>query len=170
MTKRPVVLAAMLLAPAMLSSCSEKPVDLPYGTVQQMMANEVQPTADIYWGAVGSASELIDGEPVFREWKPETDAEWQAVAASAAKMRDLAQTLGSPAYADARGNGWTDFTDGLAEAATRAEQAAQSKDADAVFEAGGTLYSVCSACHQAFPPEEAPAGGEPVDMTPADNG
>lgn len=170
MTKRLQVMAAVLLCPALLASCSREPAELPYGTMQQMMANEVQPTADIYWGAVGSASELINNEPVFREWKPETDAEWQAVAASAAKIRTLAEAMGSPAYAEGRADGWTDFTTGLAEAATRAEQAAQSKDADAVFEAGGTLYSVCSACHQAFPPEEAPAGGEAVDMTPEGNG
>ena len=158
-------LAGTIAAALLLASCAKEPADLPYGTVQQMMANEVQPTADIYWGAVGSASELVDGQPVFREWKPETDAEWQAVAASAAKLRDLANSLGSPEYADGRAEGWTDFTEGMAEAATRAEQAAQSKDADAVFEAGGTLYSVCSACHQAFPPEEG-LPGEPVDMTP----
>jgi hypothetical protein len=148
-----------------LASCSREPVELPYGTMQQVMANQVQPTADIYWGAVGSASELIDGQPVFREWQPETDEEWQAVAASAAKLRDLAETMATPAYADGRGEDWIDFTDGLRDAATRAEQAARSKSADAVFEAGGTLYSVCSACHQAFPPEEG-IPGEAIDMTP----
>ena len=158
-------LAGTLAALLALASCAQEPAELPYGTMQQMMANEVQPTADIYWGAVGSASELVDGLPVFREWKPETDAEWQAVAASAAKLRTLAETMGSPAYAEGRAEGWTDFTDGLIEAATRAEQAAQTKDADAVFEAGGTLYAVCSACHQAFPPEEG-LPSEPVDMTP----
>lgn len=159
------VVAGTIAATLALASCTKEPVDLPFGTVQQMMANEVQPTADIYWGAVGSASELVDGQPVFREWQPETDAEWQAVAASAAKLRDLANALGSPEYAEGRDAGWTDFTEGMAEAATRAEQAAQSKDADAVFEAGGTLYAVCSACHQAFPPE-AGVPGEQVDMTP----
>lgn len=158
-------LAGTLAAALLLASCAKEPAELPFGTMQQMMANEVQPTADIYWGAVGSASELIDGQPVFREWAPETDAEWEAVAASAAKLRTLAESMGSPAYAEGRGEGWTDFTDGLIEAATRAEQAAQSKNADAVFEAGGTLYAVCSACHQAFPPEEG-LPGEPVDMTP----
>lgn len=161
-----ITAAGAIAAALLLASCAQQPADLPYGTMQQMMANQVQPTADIYWGAVGAASELVDGQPVFREWQPDTDAEWQAVAASAAKLRTLAETMGSPAYAEGRGAGWTDFTTGLAEAATRAEQAAQSKNADAVFEAGGTLYAVCSACHQAFPPEEAAQGAEPVDMTP----
>lgn len=166
MTHRLTIAAGTLAAALLLASCTKEPVDLPYGTVQQMMANEVQPTADIYWGAVGSASELVDGQPVFREWQPETDAEWQAVAASAVKLRDLANTLGSPAYAEGRAEGWTDFTEGLAQAATRAEEAAKTKNADAVFEAGGTPYSVCSACHQAFPPEVTEQGAEPVDMTP----
>ncbi|MXO70272.1 cytochrome c [Alteraurantiacibacter buctensis] len=161
-----ITVAGSCAAVLLLASCADEPADLPYGTVQQMMANEVQPTADIYWGAVGSSSELIDGKPVNRDWQPETDAEWQAVAASAVKLRELANTLGSPAYAEVRAEGWTDFTEGLAQAATRAEEAAKSKNPDAVFEAGGTLYSVCSACHQAFPPEAPAAGAEPVDMTP----
>jgi cytochrome c556 len=162
----------LLLAPlAVLASCTpaSEPADLPFGTTQQLMANEMQPTADIYWGAVGYKSELVNGVPVEMEWEPETDAEWQAVAASAAKIRDLANTMASPAYADERGAGWTDFTDGLAEAATRAEQAAQSKSADAVFEAGGTMYTVCKACHEAFPPEEVPEGEQAVDMTTQNN-
>jgi len=167
--RRPLLLAA-LLPLCLLASCKDEPEALPFGTMQQLMANEVQPTADIYWASVGSASELIDDKPVFREWQPETDAEWQAVAASAAKMRDLAGTLASPAYAEGRGAGWTDFTDGLRDAATRAEQAAQSKDPEAVFEAGGILYSVCSACHQTFPPAAGEEGAEPVDMTPQGNG
>ncbi|MEO5707933.1 MAG: hypothetical protein ABIT10_02395 [Alteraurantiacibacter sp.] len=152
----------------LLTSCADKPAELPYGTVQQMMATQVQPTADIFWMSVGSASELVDGQPVFREWKPETDEEWQAVAASAAKLRDLAASLATPAYAEGRGESWIAFTDGLRDAATLAEQAAQSKDADAIFEAGGTLYSVCSACHQAFPAEAAEPGATPtpVDVTP----
>lgn len=166
MTHRLLTASGALAAALLLASCAEKPADLPFGTVQQMMANEVQPTADIYWMSVGASSELIDGQPVFREWRPETDEEWAAVAASAVKLRDLANTLGSPVYAEGRGDGWTDFTNGMAEAATRAEQAALSKDEDAVFEAGGTLYTVCSACHQAFPPEAGEPGAEPVDMTP----
>ncbi len=168
MISRFLLIAGGAISLALMTSCADKPPELPYGTVQQMMANEVQPTSDIYWMSVGASSELIDGQPVFREWKPETDEEWAAVAASAVKLRTLAETLGSPAYADERGAGWTDFTEGLAGAATQAEQAALAKDADAVFEAGGTLYTVCSACHQAFPPEAAEPGAapEPVDMTP----
>lgn len=168
MKSRLQLMVGAALSLALLSSCAEKPAELPFGTMQQMMANQVQPTADIYWMAVGASSELIDGQPVFREWKPETDEEWQAVAASAAKLRDLAATMATPAYAEGRGDGWIDFTDGLRDAATLAEQAAQSKDADAIFEAGGTLYTVCSACHQAFPAEAAEPGAapEPVDVTP----
>jgi hypothetical protein len=168
MNNRPIRL--LLLAPlALIASCSDKPAELPLGTMQLLMANEMQPTADIYWGAVGYKSELVNGVPVEMEWEPETDAEWQAVAASAAKIRDLAQTMASPAYAEGRGSGWSDFTDGLTQAATLAEQAAQSKNPDAVFEAGGTMYTVCKACHEAYPPEEMPEGEQAVDMTTQNN-
>ena len=169
MTFRTFRLAAILPLAA-LASCAEEPADLPYGTVQQMMANHVQPTAEIYWNAVGSSSELVDGQPVFREWAPETDAEWQEVAQSMVTMREYADALASRAYAEGRGDDWIDFANGLRDVATRAEQVAQSKDPEAMFEVGGTIYNVCTACHQVYPPAEVPEGEEPVDMTPQGNG
>lgn len=153
-----------LLAPiALLASCADEPADLPYGTAQQFMANEVQPTAEIYWNAVGAVSELVDGEPVFREFEPQTDEEWAAVAAAAAKLREHGQILAGP-YAEGRGADWLDFAQGLQDVATQAEQAALAKDPEAVFEVGGTVYNVCTACHQSYPPEELPDGTTVDDL------
>ncbi len=149
---------------AMLVSCSQEPATLSHGTPQQLMANEVQPTAEIYWSAVGAISELIDGVSVFREFEPETDEEWQAVADSAVKLRELGAVLASPEYSEGRGDAWLDFAQGLQDVSRQAEQAAIDKDVEAVFEVGGTLYNVCSACHQAYPPAELEPGvvAEPV--------
>lgn len=146
---------AKLAMLALLASCTQELAELPHGTPQQFMANEMQPTAEVYWNAVGAVSELVDGEPVFREFEPETDEEWAAVANSAVKLRELGEVLANPAYADGRGPAWLDFAQGLQDVSRLAEQAAIDKDTDAVFEVGGTLYNVCSACHQAFPAEAA---------------
>ena len=151
-------LAPLALAGVGLASCGEEPVDLPYGTAQQFMANEVQPTAEVYWNAVGAVSELIDGEPVFREFEPQTDEEWQRVADAAIKMREYGEVLASPAYAEGRGDDWMDFAQGLQAVSRQAEQAAIDKSPEAVFEVGGTLYNVCTACHQSYPPADLPAG------------
>lgn len=152
-TKR---ILAMILPALALASCGDEPVEMPYGTAQQFMANEVQPTAEIYWGAVGSVSELVDGEPVFREFAPETDEDWEQVRLSAVKLREFGEVLASPAYADGRGDDWQDFAKGLQDVAGLAEQAAADKSTDAVFEVGGTIYAVCSACHQVYPPADLP--------------
>lgn len=155
------VLAAPLV---LLAACSESPPEMPYGTPQQFMANHVQPTAEVYWNAVGSVSELVEGEPVFREFRPETDEDWAKVAAAAVSLREYGAAMATPAYADGRGSDWMAFAQGMQDVATLAEQAALNKDVDAVFEVGGTLYNVCTACHQVYPPAELPEGVSVDDM------
>tara|TARA_A100001391_G_scaffold7621_6_gene4971 strand:+ start:55869 stop:56381 length:513 start_codon:yes stop_codon:yes gene_type:complete len=140
-----------------LAACSNEPThaDLPYGTVQQMMVNEVQPTAEIYWGAVKFESRLEpDGSVVEEEFEPKTEEEWTEVADAAHKLQDFAAELQTEGYANDRGEDWLVFADGLAKAAKQAEDAALAKDPDAVFEEGGTVYNVCSACHQMYPPAQ----------------
>ncbi len=148
-----ITATALLLA---LTSCAAEP-ELPYGTVQLMMANEVQPTAETYWDSVRFVSELVDGEVVDTDYKPTTDADWAKVEAAAARLGELGETLKTPAYADGRGADWAVFAQGLVDVSRAAGDAAKSRDPDKVFEVGGTVYNVCSACHQAYPPAEAPA-------------
>ncbi|MEN7536842.1 hypothetical protein [Aurantiacibacter flavus] len=140
-----------------LAACSseQEPADLAYGTVQQMMANEVQPTADVYWGAVRFESRLEpDGSVTEEEFEPKTDAEWEQVAEAARKLQSFAVELQTQGYAEGRGEDWLVFAKGLDDVSKKAEQAALDKDPDAVFEVGGTVYNVCSACHQMYPPAE----------------
>ncbi len=145
----------LFVTTAALAGCSNEP-DVP---IKAFMANEVQPTAEVYWNAV----QFVSDETGDHDIRPETDADWQKVADAAAKLADHGRQLKEPGYAEGRGQGWIDFSDGLIEVAGKAEAAAKTKDPDAVFEVGGTIYSVCSACHQAYPPEtppEAPDAGE----------
>ena len=141
---------------ALLTGCNQGPPQ-PEQTVQQLMANEVQPTAEIYWNAVGHVSELVDGQPVERSFRPETDEDWQRVRNAATRLGEFGTLLQTPGYAEGRGEDWTEIAQSLVDVSKLAEQAADSKDPDKVFEVGGTVYSVCSACHQVYPP----AGGEP---------
>lgn len=156
--------ASMALPALLLASCAEEPVEQPYGPAQKFMAEHVQPTAEVYWDAVGAVSELVNGEPVFTEFEPETDEDWERVRLAAVSLREFGEVLASPAYADGRGDDWLDFANGLQEVSQRAEQAAIDKDPDAVFEVGGTVYSVCSACHQMYPPADMPEGVTAEDM------
>lgn len=149
---------ALAATALLIAGCND--VQKPEKTVQQLMAQDVQPTAKIYWDAV----QYISDENGSRDIVPQTDAEWKRVQDAATKMAGYAELLKTPAYTEGRNADWTQFANSLGEVAKQAEQAAAEKNPDKVFEVGGTMYSVCSACHQVYPattgPEasEAPAG------------
>ena len=163
-------LILMTVAASALAACGGDggvdPADLPYGTVQQMMADHVQPTADVYWGSVKFESELMeDGTVEERDIRPETDEEWEEVRAAAARLGEFGQSLATPAYSEGRGDDWLAFANGLVDVSALAEQAAVDQDPDAVFEVGGNVYNVCRACHQMYPPAagiEGESGGDAV--------
>lgn len=148
----------------LLSGCGRGP-PTPEKTVQQLMADDVQPTAQVYWDAVRYESVLVDGKPVERDFVPRTDADWKKTRDAASRLVELANLLKTPAYAEARGDDWIEIATSLADAARLAEQAADARDPARVFEVGGVVYAVCQGCHQVYLPEEAEdaAGGAPAE-------
>ncbi len=149
----------VLAGTALLAGCGGEPAT-PAVTVQQLMANTVQPTTEIYWGAV----QYISDETGNHDIVPETDADWEKTRLAAVKIGELGKELAGPSYAAGRGEDWTLFANSLTEVAKRAEQAAVEKDVDKVFEVGGTIYSVCSACHQSYPSTMSDAA---ISVSPA---
>jgi cytochrome c556 len=103
--------------------------------VLELMKSAVIPASDAVF-AVGKAA-------------PKTDGEWAAVAAAAAQLVEAAKKLDTQAPASG-GASWTRFSRMMAEAAAAAGKAAQSKNADAVLDAGDALYSACEDCHKQF--------------------
>ncbi len=118
------------------------------------MAHVVQPTAENYWDSV----RYISDEDGYHEYVPETDEDWEKTRAAAASLSEFGNLLMTPLYAEGRGADWIEFAQAMHEVGNRAEQAAIDQDVDAVFEVGGTVYNVCTACHQVYPPEELPEG------------
>lgn len=147
---------AAVLAALALASCNQAP---PAKPIKQLMAEDVQPTAEIYWHSVQYISELVDGQPVERDIRPQTDAEWERVRQAAVDVGKFGELLQTDAYTEGRGDDWKQFAQGLVEVSKAAEAAAASKDPDKVFEVGGTVYSVCKACHDVYPPAEGPGAG-----------
>jgi hypothetical protein len=141
--------ATVFAAAALLAGCDRGPPE-PDKTVQQLMADDVQPTAQVFWDSVQFISDEAGDHDIF----PRTDAEWQRTRDAATRIVELAELLQTPGYAEGRGEDWIQISKSLAEVGRLAEQAADSKDPDKVFEVGGTMYSVCSGCHQAYPPAE----------------
>jgi hypothetical protein len=122
-------------------------------SAQQLMAQVVQPTAEVFWDSV----QYISDETGQHEILPETDEDWQRTRTAAATITEMGNLMMTPVYAEGRGADWIEFSRGLVQVGLQAEQAAANRDVDAVFEVGGTIYSVCSACHQAYLPEEQAA-------------
>ena len=147
-------LLVLLTAGALLGGCNQ--TQQPEETVQQLMANKVQPTSEVYWNAV----QYISDETGSHEIAPQTDADWERVRQAAVQLREYGQQLQTPAYTQGREENWTRFAQALVDVSARDEQAAANRDKDAVFEVGGTVYSVCSACHQAYPPQEGPGSAD----------
>ena len=58
---------------------------------------------------------------------------------------------------------WTELAQEMITAGRQALAAADDRDKDAVFEAGGDVYVVCANCHAAFAPALLPANYMPVE-------
>lgn len=141
------------LAAFALASCNQGP---PAKPIKQLMAEDVQPTAEVYWHSVQFVSELVDGKVIERDIRPQTDAEWEKVRRAAVEIGGFGELLQTGSYTEGRGDDWKQFAQGLVEVSKAAEAAAAAKDPDKVFEVGGTIYSVCKACHDVYPPAEGP--------------
>lgn len=115
--------------------------------VQQLMASEVQPTAEVYWNSAG----FVIDENGETDLTPTTDEGWAATLASTRKLQQLGQLLQTPEYAEGRGEDWIAFSKSLVEISQQAEQTALDRDSEAIFEVGGIIYRVCTACHQVYP-------------------
>lgn len=146
---------AALILPLALLGCNQGPPPMP---IKQFMAERVQTTAQTYWDAV----RYISDESGYHEYVPKTAAEWERTRKAAEDLQALAKQLQTEDYTEGRAEDWTQFAKSLDEAAQLAEQAAIDKDPEKVFEVGGTLYAVCRACHQVYPP----AAGEEESSVP----
>jgi hypothetical protein len=151
--------AAPLLLALASAGCNREPAPASID-VKALMAEHVQPTAVIYWGSV----QYISDESGSRKIEPRTDTEWTRTQDAASKLREYALQLKSPAAATGKGTDWMDYAQGLADVATQAEQVANERNPDKVFQVGGSLYNVCSACHETYG-GTAPTGVESAATT-----
>lgn len=136
--------AALLIALAALTGCGE---DARMERIHSLMTNELDDAADGIWEAAGYVITAAGEQSLY----PSTDEEWRAVASSADDLAGLAEKMKGPDYALDDGD-WAQISDGLVIAAGRARLAAEARDKEELFEAGGHIYRVCVSCHQAYAP------------------
>ena len=148
--KMPAAVCGLLLVTACKASA-------PAESVQQLMKNKVDPASKVYFEAV----QYVSDETGQHDIQPRTDADWEKVRKAAADLQDYSKLLQTDTYTKGRNPDWTKFSQAMVDAGKLAEQAAQDRNVDKVFEMSGTVYSVCSACHMAYPPPVPAASGAP---------
>jgi hypothetical protein len=113
----------------------------------------MEPDAQIFWRSSGTVSDTAG----TRDLTPTTPEGWKAAQSAAATVAETGNLLMTPVYARDRGDDWITFAQDLVRSGKQAEQAAIARDGDAMFEAGAKLSEACSACHQAYLPQEQAA-------------
>ncbi len=116
--------------------------------VPQIMTLVLEPASDILWDSGGW---IIDASG-YEELYPTTDEGWDYVRAQAAVVVESGNMLALPGRA-VDNDAWMIYSEGLSNAGLRAMEAAATQNQEDFFQAGADIYSVCTACHQAYNPE-----------------
>jgi hypothetical protein len=117
----------------------------PVATVKQVMDGMVSPAAMFIWDSVATTVSASGTE----EKRPETDGDWAQVATNAALLVESANLLVDPERA-LDGGDWPAMAKAMAEAASKALDAAQKKSPDAILEVGDELNQTCDRCHERY--------------------
>ena len=117
----------------------------PVATVTHIMRGIVDPAATVVFEAV-STTVTAAGTEVKA---PRTDAEWNAVADSAAALAEAGTMLLAEGRA-VDGDGWVKWSRALTDAGVTTLKAAEKRDADAVFASGEAVYDACDNCHRTY--------------------
>ena len=105
----------------------------------------VDPAVDVIWDSV----KTISTEAGTKEIAPQNDEQWAAVRNAAATLTEAGNVLMIDGLARDQ-KGWMNYAQSLIKTADGALKAAQAKDKDALFAAGGEIYTVCRGCHQQY--------------------
>ena len=146
-----------VVATLLVASCAEEaPSGPPFRTemtVKMLMANMVDPAADLLWDAVGTVVDF-SGE---NHWEPETEEEWLSVRYGAMSIIEAGNLLMMDARARDQDQ-WIRLSEGMMDAGRLAFEAAEAEDADRVFAVGEQVYNSCNNCHMLYWIDDADRG------------
>ena len=147
----------IVVAASMVAACAaDGPTGPPFrtdATVRMLMANMVDPAADLVWDAVGTIIDM-DGE---NHWEPETEEDWLSVRYGAMSMIEAGNLLMMETRAVDQDQ-WIRLSEGMMDAGKRVFQAAEDEDAGRVFDLGEDVYNSCNSCHQLYWVDDADRG------------
>jgi hypothetical protein len=146
-------IAALGAAAAIATACSTQPSYQPVATIEQIMEASVEPASN----AVFDAAAWENGVQVGG---PKTEDDWKMVQANALMLVEAGNLLlMGPRMKDQ--GGWVVRTQAMMDAANEAARAAESKNTEAIFNAGTKIYLACMGCHLQYinPPTTKPPRG-----------
>lgn len=114
-------------------------------TVEQLMDGVMAPSAEFVFKSVGSIFSA-EGEKIIQ---PANDEEWEEVRNRALAVAEAGNLLLIDGRAKDQED-WIKFVNELMDRAVGAATAAERKDPDELFEAGGQIYETCTACHTKY--------------------
>jgi hypothetical protein len=109
------------------------------------MSSVVEPAAEVYWDAVGT---IVDEKGAV-DFAPQTVEEWDAVRNSAFVIAESGNLMMMGPRARDGGN-WMKLSQAMIVAGRRAIEAAESRNAKAVFDVGAEVYDACTNCHAVY--------------------
>jgi hypothetical protein len=149
MTRWSVLVAGALW----LSACNSRPTPPPFKPVADnklLMQSVLDPAADVIWESAGANITAAGVEEI----RPQNQEEWNHLRNSAVALAESGNLLMiSPRAKDDQE--WMQLSQALIDASVEAIKAAEAKNVDNVFSAGGEIYAVCSSCHAKYVPEIA---------------
>lgn len=116
-------------------------------SVRDVMRHIVNPAAEAYWKHTG----VIDTEAGSDDRTPTAEAEWTETVHAAAQVWEAGNLLMMDGRARDAGP-WMKYAKQLQDAGVMAFSAAQARDHDKVFDAGGEIYNACFNCHARYIP------------------
>ena len=138
--------AVLLSCFALLLGCSPKTPALNNSlSLHQLMEWIIDPNADVIWDSVKSISTVKGTTEIY----PRTDEQWDAVRNSAAILLEAGNILMIEGRAKDNKQ-WLEYAKQLSSASEVTLKAAQDKNKDALFDAGGNIYNARKACHDKY--------------------
>jgi hypothetical protein len=116
-----------------------------HADLEQIMAAVVDPAADVVWDSVGTIVTIEGTEHI----RPQDDEEWGHVAQAAWVLTESANAL-MIGNRPKDTSDWMRFAQELADMSLKAARAAEARDAEALFTAGGDIYVACTNCHNQY--------------------
>ena len=114
----------------------------------EFMAHVLEPMADVLWKSAGW---ILDENEGYFELYPTDDESWLNVHDHGAMIVEAGNLMLLPGRT--QDGAWTTYAQATSEVGLRIMSAADAQNNEDLFQAGAQLYSVCTACHQAYNPE-----------------